>query len=282
MYQPSRIILTAKERQDLNRRFTEGYRRLMALITDKSTPEADVLKEEMKVLGEDVAAYCNKLKIMGLKDHHVPFIHAERSFHDVLQSAMYGLVIFGMASIPSFVLNAPVGLLARYLAKIEQRKALAGSKVKIAGRDVMLSKKISFSIVAVPFLWISYFFMAVYFTNWRLSSIVLIFWSFPLFSYFGVRAVEAGLLEFSHLQPLLYRLLPTYRKMQDELPKERIHLQKKVRHFVKKYSHLLKDLADETRAVDWGEYMKITRHPDMDLSIIEDVLKSPPNNKKEQ
>ncbi|CAN0527931.1 unnamed protein product, partial [Scytosiphon promiscuus] len=46
----------------------------------------------------------------------------------------------------SFVLNLPVGIVARTTALKERKKALAGSVVKIAGRDVMLSKKIMISI----------------------------------------------------------------------------------------------------------------------------------------
>lgn len=58
----------------------------------------------------------------------------------------------------------------RVTAIKERKKALAGSVVKIAGRDVMLSKKIMISIVMVPLLWIFYAVLMVALTNWELST----------------------------------------------------------------------------------------------------------------
>lgn len=52
----------------------------------------------------------------------------------------------------------------------ERKKALAGSVVKIAGRDVMLSKKIMISIVMVPLLWLFYAVLMMALTDWELST----------------------------------------------------------------------------------------------------------------
>lgn len=52
----------------------------------------------------------------------------------------------------------------------ERKKALAGSVVKIAGRDVMLSKKIMISIVMVPCLWLFYAVLMMALTDWELST----------------------------------------------------------------------------------------------------------------
>lgn len=52
----------------------------------------------------------------------------------------------------------------------ERKKALAGSVVKIAGRDVMLSKKIMISIVFVPLLWFFYAGLLMVFTTWNRST----------------------------------------------------------------------------------------------------------------
>jgi glycerol-3-phosphate O-acyltransferase/dihydroxyacetone phosphate acyltransferase len=183
----------------------------------------------------------------------VPFI-SWWSIHDVIGSALYGFLIFALASIPSFVLNAPVGFLARYVAHGEQKKALEGSKVKVAARDVLLSKKIQFSIVAVPVLWLVYLLTAILFTDWYWSSIFLLLLSFPLFSFFGVRSVEAGIIELKTVRPLFYRLLPSHKKTQDELPKKRLQLQKEIRDFVRKHKTQLGKLAEPAK-LDWHEYM---------------------------
>ena len=52
----------------------------------------------------------------------------------------------------------------------ERKKALAGSVVKIAGRDVMLSKKIMISIVMVPCLWLFYAVLMMALTDWGVST----------------------------------------------------------------------------------------------------------------
>lgn len=244
LFQRSGVRLTVKETQDLNRRFAEGYKILSV------RPEA---KHDLDALHTKLHDYDRTLKLMGLKDHQVPFI-AWWTIHDVLGSALYGALIFVLASIPSFVLNAPVGLVARYVAQQEQKKALAGSTVKVAGRDVVLSKKIAFSMVAVPVLWITYGLVLAVSTDWYWSSIVLLLLSFPLFSFFGVRSVEAGMIELKTVRPLFYRLLPQYRATQDELPARRVELQKEVRAFIKKYKNELGPLT-EYKEMDWHAYM---------------------------
>lgn len=56
------------------------------------------------------------------------------------------------------------------MALKERKKALAGSVVKIAGRDVMMSKKIIISIVMVPALWLFYAVLLMTLTTWSLST----------------------------------------------------------------------------------------------------------------
>ncbi|TDH72322.1 hypothetical protein CCR75_002664 [Bremia lactucae] len=244
LFQRSGLRLTAKETQDLNRRFAEGYKVL------QDVPEA---QEDLTALQHKLDNYYKTLQKMGLKDHQVPYL-PWWTIHDVLGSALYGTLILLLASIPSFILNAPVGILARYVANSAQKKALEGSKVKVMARDVLLSKKIQFSIVAVPLLWFMYFTAAMAFTDWYRSSIMLLMVSFPLFSFFGVRSVEAGMIELKTVRPLIYRLLPTYKALQDELPRQRAALQKEVRGFVKKYSQYVGKLA-EPKKLDWNDYM---------------------------
>jgi glycerol-3-phosphate O-acyltransferase/dihydroxyacetone phosphate acyltransferase len=190
------------EIQDLNRRFAEGYKILSIYYqTNKQ------IQKDLTFLLENLQEYHKILKRMGLKDHQVSFMKYW-TFHDVIGSALYGFVIFAFASIPSFVLNAPIGLIARYISLKEQQKALANSKVKIAGRDVLLSKKIIVCMIGVPVLWFFYLFLVIWLTNWYFSSIFLLFLSCPLFSFFGVRSVEAGMIELKTIRPLFYRLLP--------------------------------------------------------------------------
>jgi glycerol-3-phosphate O-acyltransferase/dihydroxyacetone phosphate acyltransferase len=107
--------------------------------------------------------------------------------------------------------------------------------VKLAARDVLLSKKILFSLVAVPVLWVIYALIAILFTNLKYETIFVLFISFPLFSYLGIMAVEASILDLKDIRPALLRLMPAFREQAVELPKLRLALKKEVREIVAKY-----------------------------------------------
>ncbi|KAI9909520.1 hypothetical protein PsorP6_015243 [Peronosclerospora sorghi] len=127
-FQRSGVRLSAKETQDLNRRFAEGYKIL------QDVPEA---QEDLANLRHKLDSYYKTLQKMSLQYHQAPYI-PWWIIHDVLGSALYGLLVLLLDSIPSFILNAPV----RYVANTAQKKALQSSKVKVMAWDVVLSKKI--------------------------------------------------------------------------------------------------------------------------------------------
>lgn len=136
------------------------------------------------------------------------------------------------------------------MLKREEKKALAGSKVKIHARDVMMSEKIIFSIVMVPTLWFIYGVSLVLFTNLDGPSIVLAYFSMPLFSYIGVMSTEAGLIDWKDLRPHVMRLYPSTRRRLQQLPAIRKSLQKDLRMFVKKIGPALGDVYFD-KDLDW-------------------------------
>jgi glycerol-3-phosphate O-acyltransferase / dihydroxyacetone phosphate acyltransferase len=137
-----------------------------------------------------------------------------------------------LAAIPSLILNAPVGLVARVMAETERKRALAGSVVKITARDVMMSKKIIISIVMVPTLWLAYAALLFFLSDWQTSTKVLAVLAMPAFSYAGVMATEAGMVDAKDLKPVLMRLLPEVRREMLALPAMRARLQQELREFV--------------------------------------------------
>ena len=148
---------------------------------------------------------------------------------------IHGALIMTLATIPILLLNAPVGFAARYWAYKQAQKDLKASRVKVAARDVLLSKKITFSLVTVPLLWITYALLLFAFTPLSRSTILALFFACPLFSYLGVMAVQAGMNDIKDLRPAFLRLLPSFKKEMNQLPAVRAALQKKVRAMVKKY-----------------------------------------------
>ena len=156
-------------------------------------------------------------------------------YSKMLYVFLHGFVVMMLASIPSIILNAPVGLAASYWANQQAAKDLKASRVKIAARDVLLSKKIAFSLVAVPALWISYALLLLVLTPLSAGTVLVMFLCCPFFSYLGVMAVEAGMVDIKDLRPAFLRLLPSFRQEMERLPAIRLQLQRDVRAATKKY-----------------------------------------------
>lgn len=112
----------------------------------------------------------------------------------------HALLVFTLATMPTLVLNAPVGVIARVVSSREQKKALAASRVKIEAKDVVMSKKITLSIVLVPTLWITYAVLLLKYTSLRPETVLVLFLCCPLFSYIGVMATEAGMVDFKDIK----------------------------------------------------------------------------------
>ena len=107
--------------------------------------------------------------------------------------------------------------------------------MKIDGRDVLLTNKIVFSIVAIPILWVSYAFVLFFYFHWEIRTILLAFLCMPIASYVGIRGAEAGMVDLKDLRPSFLRLLPSFRIQARELPAKRMGLVREVRDIVRKY-----------------------------------------------
>ena len=137
-------------------------------------------------------------------------------------------------------------------AERRRKKALAGSKVKIHGYDVMLTEKLVFCIVVVPLLWFLYGLIMVFFTNFDAPTIALCFMCFPLFSYAAIISSEAGMVDGKDLKPYFLRLLPSTRKRLRALPTTRRKLRRDLRMFIKKVGPAFGELY-HGKTVDWKE-----------------------------
>jgi glycerol-3-phosphate O-acyltransferase/dihydroxyacetone phosphate acyltransferase len=151
LYQRQKGPMEATEKQDLSRRMSEGYRRLLLMTNGKPPQEWLDLQERIK-------AYRNELKELGLRDYQVPALMEEHleegiekvngdkilSFLQALYQILHLIGLLVVAAVPVLFLNLPVGILAGIYAERRRKRALAKSKVKIKGFDVMLTEKIVF------------------------------------------------------------------------------------------------------------------------------------------
>ena len=117
------------------------------------------------------------------------------------------LIMLTIASIPTVVLNAPVGLAAMLWARWRQRAALKHSDVKLRAADVLLSEKMRFAVVAVPLLWIGYAAALLLATPLELQDVLTLLMAAPLASYVGVVSVERGMIAMHDLRPMMARLM---------------------------------------------------------------------------
>jgi glycerol-3-phosphate O-acyltransferase/dihydroxyacetone phosphate acyltransferase len=168
------------------------------------------------------------------------------------------ILLLLVSALPALFLNLPVGIIARYWALHRREKALAASKVKIKGMDVMLSEKVILCIVLVPSLWVFYGLLLYLFTDWDLPTIALAFWSFPLFSYMGIVTTEAGMVDLKDLKPILIRIFPSTRRRLLALPDIRRELQKDLREFVRAIGPSLGELYTD-KTLNWADFQQALR-----------------------
>ena len=256
LYQRASSGITTDQKQDMSRRFSAAYRVLKEKWGDNFPAELAELKTKIE-------EYQKTLDHWGLKDYQVG--HLDTRYSTLLYKFLHGFVVGVIAFIPTIFLNLPVGLLAKLWSHNEAKKDLKNSRVKIAARDVLLSKKIVFSIVAVPTLWITYAILLCFFSGLKTKTVILLFLSCPVFSYIGVRAAEMGMIDIKDLRPSFLQLLPGFKHHAQMLPVIRANLQREVRLMVKKYGPELGAIYYE-KSKDW-EKMKLPKSKDSEASL---------------
>ena len=244
LYQRKSVrVMETIERQNMTRRFVEGYKRLLLKAGGNPPPEWLQLQER-------ISAYRNELKDLGIKDYQVPALKEEHLDEDIVienvnsdkllrffqigYNIAQNLTLILVSAVPILLLNLPIGILAGLYSERRRKKALAHSKVKVKGFDVMLTEKVIFCLVMVPTLWITYGLILIFATTWERPTIFLAIMSMPIFAYIGIGATEAGIIEwYFDIRPYVMRLFPSARKRLAALPSTRRALQADLRAFIK-------------------------------------------------
>jgi glycerol-3-phosphate O-acyltransferase/dihydroxyacetone phosphate acyltransferase len=219
-------------------------------------------------LQQRIIEYRRELRDLGIRDYQVFTLNREKT-EDIDGDAvlremqlpyqiihLLGLLL--LAAIPVLFLNLPVRILADLYSERRRKKALAHSKVKVQGYDVMMTEKILFCIVMVPTLWIFYGFLLYYFTNLDGPSIALAFLCMPLFAYMGIIVSEAGMVDWKDVRPYFMRLLPSVRRRLAALPATRRRLQADLRAFIKKLGPALGEIY-YGKDLDWKAIIEKSR-----------------------
>lgn len=203
LYRPEETHKKPDLQIELNRRFVKGY------IKYRDDPRIMQLRRS-------IIDYNNLLLTFGIKDHQVKntqidaiTLFLQLSFHLSI------LLVFGLISLPGFVINSP----ALYLiGRISKRKAAAAKKassVKIHGKDVISTWKLLVALVLLPLLYGFYSMVILWFLPGLESKSImtftaifmLIFNSLVLVSFATVRLSEMVYASYNSIKPLILTIL---------------------------------------------------------------------------
>ncbi|ORY62697.1 uncharacterized protein BCR38DRAFT_346962 [Pseudomassariella vexata] len=230
---------------ELNRKLSKGFSKFKdnELVIDV----LDSLKE-----------YNKQLRYLNIKDHQVE--NAKRSIPKVVFLLLYRLaklVVLSIGVIPGLVLFAPVFIVSKIISIRKAKTALAGSSVKIAGRDVMATWKL---LVAMGFAPILYHFYTIVLAWTRAFGqapdwlpwwvVVLCGWIiFPAITYAALRFGEIGMDIAKSLRPLVLCLSPTSSYNIQQLRQRRAELADRVTEVINELGPDMYDDFEKSRLI---------------------------------
>lgn len=242
LYKPSLQKLSASQTIELTRKMLEAYR--LAQSTDETgAPRYPEMQAEMDRVTQRVREYQALLNDYGLRDWQV--VHSEATkelllqpfelFHRLVQQVVM-LVIYTIFLMGPGLLAAPVLMMARWKAAKEAKKAVAGSEVKIEGKDVMATFKVMTWMVMGPLAVIFYSLVVTYVfdTNTGLMTMLLL----PPLGQQAIYASDHWRDLYRSLKPLYFALWKESSEVDDIITLRR-DVQRDVRGMVKKFGPTL-------------------------------------------
>ncbi|KAK5994991.1 putative acyltransferase [Cladobotryum mycophilum] len=268
LYNPTGKKLPLPVVVELNRRLALGYERYKN-------------DERLISLYHSVKQYNSQLRYLNLKDHQVQY--AKMSIFKVIFLFIYRsikLLILFLLTVPGLILFAPIFVATKIISLKKAKTALAGSTVKIAGRDVMATWKILVALGLAPTVYNSYSIFVTYKAwNGRLWGylpewvpLILVFvavWgSLVVATIAALRFGEVGMDIFKSLRPLVLCLLPSSTYNIHKLKLRRAELSAQVTELINTLGPEMFPDFDKTRLVP-------------DLSKLEGQTSSPERHRRD-
>ncbi|EAQ85093.1 hypothetical protein CHGG_09107 [Chaetomium globosum CBS 148.51] len=228
LYNPTGKKLPLPVVVELNRRLALGYERY------KDDPRVIKLKES-------VAEYNRQLRYLNIRDHQVEY--GKMSWPIVVFTFFYRLIkliILSAGVLPGLLLFAPIFIATKYISHQKAKTALAGSSVKIQGKDVIATWKLLVSLALAPILYAFYIFTTMYLVHVdRLSGYVpdwVSLWTvffagwiiFPSITFAALRFGEVGMDILKSLRPLALCINPSSNYSINQLRERRAELSAQV------------------------------------------------------
>ncbi|KAH8666690.1 Sucrase/ferredoxin-like-domain-containing protein [Xylariales sp. PMI_506] len=190
---------------ELNRKLSKGFSKF---------------KDDPRIISvlDNTKEYNKQLRYLNIKDHQLE--SAKRSLPTVIFLLLVRVVklsVLSIGVIPGLILFAPVFIVAKVISVQKAKTALAGSSVKIAGRDVMATWKLLVAMGFAPILYNFYCVLLAYTRAWGYApdwlpwyAIFPLGWIiFPAITFAALRFGEIGMDIVKSLRPLVLCLSPT-------------------------------------------------------------------------
>ena len=195
--------LTRKRAEPLSLGQQVAFARRFAVGYDETTADGRAWKEQPKVrrVREMCAEYNSTLKQFGLRDYQVANVMdnmTRRRAAALVVGRSLQVLLLAATLVPTALLAWPLLLLTRIIAWVKARQAVANSKVKIHGRDVVATWKVLISLGVLPLLWLFYTGLACALAAsstslaapWPREICLLTFFFLPFLFYGGTLAGE--------------------------------------------------------------------------------------------
>jgi glycerol-3-phosphate O-acyltransferase/dihydroxyacetone phosphate acyltransferase len=163
-------------------------------------------------------------------------------------------MVWALLALPGTILNGPMFILATIISRKKAKEALAGSVVKVAGRDVLATWKVLISLGVAPVLYSFYAFLATLVAikaqaplKWRIWTPFLVAMVLPFMNYASLKFGEAGMDVLKSLRPLVVALVPGQQRSLDRLKAMRVQLSNEVAELINEFGPKLYEDFDEWR-----------------------------------
>ena len=209
LYNPTGKKLPLPIVVELNRRLAMGY--------EKYKNDKRIVK-----LKQSVNEYNKQLRYLNIRDHQVQY--AKMSWPIIVGTLIYRLaklLVLSAGVLPGLILFAPVFIATKIISRQKAKTALAGSTVKIQGRDVMATWKLLVSLAFAPVLYNLYTSLLAYkvyqdrlwgnVPEWvPIWAVFVAGWIFfPSITFAALRFGEVGMDIIKSLRPLALCINPS-------------------------------------------------------------------------
>ncbi|KAH9907454.1 hypothetical protein F4778DRAFT_721962 [Xylariomycetidae sp. FL2044] len=234
---------------ELNRRLAVGFSKF---------------KDDPRIIGlmDNIQDYNKQLRYLNIKDHQVSY--ARMTVPTIIFTLFYRVskvLILSIGVVPGLVLFAPVFVATKMISHKKAKEALAGSSVKIQGRDVMATWKLLVAMAFAPVLYNFYSvvlcFKAYQDHFWGYVPDWVPFWIFfiggwivfPAITFAALRFGEVGMDILKSLRPLVLCISPTSSYSIQKLRERRAELSRQVVEVINDLGPDMYEDFDKTRLV---------------------------------